>query len=206
MGVDRPAGWPTPHHSGPRGAARRRPGRVPGRVVSDLRRGRSPAAVCADLEAEEVPGRPCPETVYQALYRGALGLRANECLRTRRRGRHRRGARTPRPRPHGPRISQRPAAANGRSEAGHWEADRIIGARNRSSMIRLVERQTRYSVPVTMPDGYTAEAALAGLIEGFDQIPPHLRRPATFDRGPEWANWPTSAAHYGLDVWLCDPH
>jgi len=23
---------------------------------------------------------------------------------------------------------------------------------------------------------------------------------------PEWANWPTLAAHYGLDVWFCDPH
>ncbi len=101
---------------------------------------------------------------------------------------------------------QRPAAVNGRCEAGHWEADQIIGARNRSSMIWLVERRTRCSVPVAMPDGYSAEAALAGLIEGFEQIPARLRRPAAFDRGSEWANRPTLAAHYGLDVWFCDPH
>ncbi len=95
---------------------------------------------------------------------------------------------------------------NDRGEAGHWEADRIIGARNRSSMIRLVERRTRYGIPVTMPDGYTADAALAGLIEGLEQIPAHLRRSVTFDCGSEWAHRPALADHYGIDVWFCDPH
>ena len=56
-------------------------------------------------------------------------------------------------------------------------------------MIWLTERQSRYLIPVTMPDGYTADAALAGLIEGFDTIPDRLRRSVTFDQGPEWANW-----------------
>ena len=52
-----------------------------------------------------------------------------------------------------------------RAEAGHWEVDQIIGAYNRSSMIWLTERQSRYLIPVTMPDGYDADAVLAGLIE-----------------------------------------
>ena len=73
-------------------------------------------------------------------------------------------------------------------------------------MIWLTERQSRYLIPVTMPDGYTADAALAGLIEGFDTIPDRLRRSVTFDQGPEWANWSTLAAHYSIDVWFCDPH
>ena len=181
------------------------PGPLRDRIAAELRLGRSPAAVCADLAAEEAPGRPCCETLYQAVYSGALGVKANECLRTRRRHRRRRGDRNPRSRPAGPNISQRPAAADDRSEAGHWEADQIIGAHNRSSMIWLVERRTRYAIAVTMPDGYTADAALAGLIEGFEQIPAHLRRSVTFDCGSEWAHWPTLAAHYGLKVWFCDP-
>ena len=73
-------------------------------------------------------------------------------------------------------------------------------------MIWLTERQSRYLIPVTMPDGYTADAALAGLIEGFDTIPDRLRRSVTLDQGPEWANWSTLAAHYSIDVWFCDPH
>ena len=95
---------------------------------------------------------------------------------------------------------------NERAEAGHWEVDQIIGAYNRSSMIWLTERQSRYLIPVTMPDGYDADAVLAGLIEGLDTVPAHLRRSLTFDCGSEWANWRRLAGHYDLQVWFCDPH
>ena len=190
--------------------ARRRRLEVPGplrdRIGDELRLGRSPEAIWADLAAENVPGRPCVETIYQALYAGALAVRPHECLRTRRRRRRPRQCRRPTSRPALPNISARPAAVNDRREVGHWEADQIIGAGNRSSMIWLTERCTRYSIPVTMPDGYTADAALAGLIEGLDRIPDRLRRSVTFDQGSEWANWRTLAAHYGIDVWFCDPH
>ena len=182
------------------------PGPLRDRIAAELRLGRSPEAIRADLVAGGAGSPPCVETIYQALYAGALGLRAAECLRSRRRRRRCRRQRNPRSRPRGPNISQRPAAADDRSEAGHWEADQIIGAHNRSSMIWLVERQTRYAIPVTMPEGYSADAALAGLIEGLNAIPPHLRRSLTFDCGSEWAHRPTLAAHYGLDVWFCDPH
>ena len=160
--------------------ARRRPRRrrleVPGplrdRIGDELRLGRSPEAIWADLVAENVPGRPCVETIYQALYAGALAVRPHECLRTRRRRRRPRQCRRPTSRPALPNISARPAATNDRREVAHGEADQIIGAGNRSSMIWLTERCTRYSLPVTMPDGYTADAALAGRIEGLERDRP----------------------------------
>ena len=114
--------------------------------------------------------------------------------------------RNPRSAPRGPNNAARPAALNNRAEASHWEVDQIIGAYNRSLMIWLTERQSRYLIPVTMPDGYNADATLAGLVEGLDAVPAHLRRSLTFDCGSEWANWRTLAAHYDLDVWFCDPH
>ena len=61
------------------------PGPLRDRIAAELRLGRSPAAVCADLDAENVPGRPCCETLYQAVYSGALGVKPAVCLRTRRR-------------------------------------------------------------------------------------------------------------------------
>ncbi len=64
---------------------------------------------------------------------------------------------------------------------GHW-ADQIIGAHNRS-VLWLTEHVTRFSIPVTMPEGYEA-AMLAGLVEGLDQIPEHLLASITFDRDP----------------------
>ena len=102
------------------------PGPLRDRIAAELRLGRSPEAIRADLVAGGAGSPRCVETIYQALYGGALGLRAAECLRCRRR------QPDPRPRPRGLNISQRPAAADDRSEAGHWEADQIIGAHNRS--------------------------------------------------------------------------
>lgn len=58
-----------------------------------------------------------------------------------------------------------------------------------------------------MPEGYDAQATLAGLTEGLDRIPAGMLRSATFDQGSEWAAWETiTAATWGIDVWSCDPH
>jgi len=70
----------------------------------------------------------------------------------------------------------------------------------------LTERVSRYSLLITMPNGYAAAHALGGLVEGLEQIPAHLRRSITFDQGSEWAQWPALVEGYGLDAWFCDPH
>lgn len=177
------------------------------RVRAELKVGRSPYAIWADLIAEGVADVPCVETIYSALFAGALGLRPAECLRSRRRRRRCRQARPLSHRPDLPTILDRPADVNDRSEPGHWEADHFIGKGNGSAMMCLTERSTRFSLLITMPDGYTSHAALAGLIEGLEQIPPHLRRSITFDQGPEWAQWPSLIETYsGLDVFFCEPH
>ena len=94
-----------------------------------------------------------------------------------------RTTRNPSARPALPNITDRPDTVNDRTEVGHWEVDQIIGANNRSSMIWLTERVTRYSIPITMPCGYTADAVLAGLVEACDQIPTHLLHSLSFDQG-----------------------
>ena len=81
-----------------RRARRRRleaPGPLRDRICAELRRGRSPAAIRSDLAAEGVEAPPCVETVYQALYSGALDVKPAECLRSRRRRRRCRQQRTP---------------------------------------------------------------------------------------------------------------
>lgn len=189
----------------PRPCRLAQPGPLRDRVSAELAVGRSPVAIWADLVAEDSE-RVCVETIYSAVYASVLTVKATECLRSRRPRRRSRQARHPHRRPALPNIAQRPATVNDRTELGHWEADQIIGERNRSSMLWLSERVTRYSIPVTMPEGYCAQAMVGGLIEGIERIPPHLRRSLTFDQGSEWADWPVIAELYGVDVWFCDPH
>lgn len=182
------------------------PGELRTRLQAELKLGRSPVAIVLDLDAEKVVGRPCAETIYLAVYDGTLGVRPRECLRMRRPRRRSRTARNPSNRPALPNIVHRPAAVNERSEPGHWEVDQIIGKKNQSSMIWLTERVTRFSIPITMPLGYAAIEALAGLVEACEQIPPHLLKSLSFDQGSEWAEWETLAVTYGIDCWFCEPH
>lgn len=182
------------------------PGELRERIVGELRQGRSPEAIWADLRAEGARVVPCVETIYRALYAGALGVKPTECLRTRRPRRRCRQGRHPNKRAGLPNISLRPAEVDDRSDLGHWEIDQIIGARNASSLLTFTERVTRYAMGITMPEGYTAEATLAGLIEGLNRVPGHLLKSVTFDQGSEWAEWEALAALYSIDVWFCDPH
>ncbi len=182
------------------------PGPLRDRVTAELRLGRSPWAIWADLVADGVEDRVCVETIYAAVYAGALAVKATGCLRSRRPRRRCRQVRHANSRPALPNICLRLGPVNDRTEVGHWEADQIIGARNRSSMLTLTERVTRYSIGVTMPEGYSAEAMVGGLLDGLDRIPAHMLRSVTFDQGSEWAQWPVIADHYGIDAWFCDPH
>jgi IS30 family transposase len=121
--------------------------------------------------AEGVAGRVCVESIYQAIFAGVLEVKATECLRSRRPRRRHRQARCDSKRPGLPNIAARPPAVGDRSELGHWEANQIIGANNRSSVLWLTEGVTRYSIGVTMPEGYAGEAMLAGHVSGLDETP-----------------------------------
>jgi IS30 family transposase len=181
------------------------PGALRDRIIAELKLGRSPEAIWADLRAEGAD-RVCVETIYASIFDRTLGLKPSECLRTRRPRRRSRTERHANNRPGLPNINERPDVVNDRAELGHWEIDQIIGAHNRSSMLWLSERVTRYAIGIAMPEGYAGDQMLAALYEALDQIPAHLLHSVTFDQGSEWACWPTIAARYDLDVWFCDPH
>ena len=129
-----------------------------------LKEGWSPHAICAALRAE---GRTVSaETIYRAAYdhSGSSGLPEGSwrCLPRRRRRRKPRGRCTTKPSPLGDfrPVCERPAAAGDRSEPGHWEGDLIIGAGNRSAVATLVERLSRQTLTVALPDGYDAHRPL----------------------------------------------
>lgn len=176
------------------------------RIRAELEAGRSPYAIATTLRAEGHADAACAETIYVSTYDGTLGVKARHCLRSRRARRRPRQAREQPANREVPTIHTRPAVVDDRSQAGHWELDLIVGARNRSAMLTLCERQSRYLAATVLPAGYWREPMIGGFVHALGDIPAHLRRSLTFDRGTEWSIWADLAEHYQLDVWFCDPH
>ena len=82
----------------------------------------------------------------------------------------------------------------------------IMGAQNRSAIATLVERSTRYLLPVHMPGINRAEDLRDGLITAFNQLPPALRTSLTWDQGSEMAKHTGFTEATGIPVYFCDPH
>jgi IS30 family transposase len=102
-------------------------------------------------------------------------------------------------------IRERPAEADNREVPGHWEGDLVYGTRP-SAVATLVDRATRYAIVVALPDGHKAEAVARALIDQMGQLPAHLRRTLTWDRGLEMAHHATITTTLSMPVFFCDPH
>jgi transposase, IS30 family len=183
-------------------------------VQGKLERKWSPEQISAWLR-REFPGRPemrvSHETIYQSLYvqgRGALRRELAACLRTGRavrRPRRRAGSR--RGRIAGMvNISERPAEAADRAVPGHWEGDLIEGRAGKSHIGTLVERTTRFTMLVPLPDGKSAEAMAGALVPVIGSLPDALRRSLTWDQGKEMSAHRQIAVAADCEVYFCDPH
>jgi len=151
------------------------------------------------------------ETIYQALYfqaRGGLKREVAQALRT---GRTRRKPhRAPGQRTHrfiDPMImiSERPAEVADRAVPGHWEGDLITGELNKTAIATLVERTTRYTMLVHLPESHDAEAVRDGLIATISTLPAHLRGSLTWDQGAEMARHKQFSMATDMAVYFCDP-
>jgi len=82
----------------------------------------------------------------------------------------------------------------------------ILGTGNTSAIGTLVERSTRFTILLHLPNNHTAEAVAAAMIEAMSELPAHLRRTITWDRGSEMANWRDIDLQLKAPVYFCDPH
>jgi transposase, IS30 family len=171
----------------------------------------------ADVLARDYPDdklmQVSHETIYQCLYvqtRGSLRADLHKCLSTKRSAR----------KPHGYpgrtgvyapgavfTISERPPEVHDRAVPGHWEGDLIMGSTASGSAIgTMVERSTRFTILLHLPVDHTAESVAAAMIEAMSELPEHLRRSITWDRGSEMAKWQHIHLELNAPVFFCDPH
>jgi len=151
------------------------------------------------------------ETIYQCLYvqtRGTLRADLWQQLSTKRSARKPRGRVERRGAHYGEAftIAQRPPQADDRSVPGHWEGDLILGTGCQSAIGTLVERTTRFTLLLHLPNDHTAETVAKAMIEAMKDLPEQLRQSLTWDRGSELAKYKDIHMALGLPVYFCDPH
>jgi len=153
--------------------------------------------------------RVSPETIYQSIYvqgRGALRKELAACLRTGRAIRRSRSRLEQRGKiTNMVMISERPAEVEDRAVPGHWEGDLIIG-RDGTAIGTLVERSTRFTILLHLPDDHTADTVAAAMIREMSVLPEHLRRSITWDRGTELAEYAQIQTALDATLYFCDPH
>ena len=96
------------------------------------------------------------ETIYKCLYvqgRGHLRADLHKCLSTKRAARKTQGRAERRGKFNDVfTVSERPAEAADRAVPGHWEGDLILGSRGTSAIGTLVERSTRFTILLHLPE------------------------------------------------------
>ncbi len=153
--------------------------------------------------------RVAPETIYQALYAAASGLRRDpaHALRTgrkRRKPHRRRDRRTPWLRDTMVSIRERPAEAIDRVAPGHWEGDLVMGRSNRTAIGTLVERSSRYLVLLNLSDGHGCDHVRDALIAEAGCLPANLARSLAWDQGIEMRHHFEFTRSTGMPVFFCD--
>ena len=185
-------------------------------VVDGLRHRWSPEQISARL-VEEFPDRPemrvSHETIYQSLFIQARGQFRKDLTASLRSGRSQRQPQRGVGEPGRPRgiagminISERPADVEDRAVPGHWEGDLIMGAFNRSAIVTLVERSTRYVVLARIDGRHDAPTTCVALTNAISRLPQQLRRSLTWDQGREMADHADFTIATDVAVYFCDPH
>lgn len=187
-----------------------------GEVLNRLGKKWSPQQISKTLK-QDFPDRPemqvSHETIYEAIYvlpRGGLKKEIEKALRTGRTFR-KPHARTPKSKnarhiPDKVGIADRPAVIESRRFPGHWEGDLIMGKNNKSAIGTLVERTTRTTMLLHLPNGSGAVAVRDAMIEALASMPELMRGSVTWDQGFEMRAHAQITAATKVPIYFADPH
>lgn len=158
--------------------------------------GRAPSTLSREVHRNTIRGHPYRACTDQT----QAARRACQARRPRSRGTDRRGQLS-----NMTSIADRPIDVANRTVPGHWEGDRLKGARNRSAVWTLVERTTRLVI-LARRDGTDASSACEGFTKKLRHVPAPLRKTLTDDRGKEMAEHERLAHRLAIQIYFADPH
>lgn len=102
-------------------------------------------------------------------------------------------------------IGERPVEVEGRSVAGHWEADFMLFAKYGQGLLVLHERKTRFNIVRQTADRKATPTART-IARQLRKLPQSLRQTISFDNGTEFAEHYRLHRSLGVQTFFCDPH
>jgi IS30 family transposase len=160
----------------------------------------SPEEICGRLECLNLPSVSIP-AIYAYVQRDRA---AGRSLHTHLRYAPRRRVLQRRRTLWGDKVSirQRPACANTRQQAGHWEGDTLMGSCSQPhKLLTLVERKSRY-LRLKRPKNAWASQVSRTTIR---TLKPLLVRSITFDNGNEFADYQHMQQKLQCPIYFADP-
>lgn len=91
-----------------------------------------------------------------------------------------------------------------KTEFGHQEGDTIVGEKNKSAVITLVERCSK-AIITLKTNGRKASDIETSINQWLSQVPSHLFKSITFDCGKEFSNWKSISNAHDIDIFFADP-
>jgi len=103
-------------------------------------------------------------------------------------------------------ISDRRAEVEDRAVPGHWEGDLILGVGGRSAVGTMVERTTRMTLLLHLPDGRAGIDVEKAMRKAEKSLPKELSRSITWDQGVEMCRRLDFTIRTGIPIHFCNPH
>jgi transposase, IS30 family len=174
-------------------------------IEQKLRLSWSPEQISGRLRLE-LGVKTCHETIYQHVLRDTQkkGI-LRYCLRFGGYKHHRfkKSQRAERTRLRKNWLDTRPAAANQRTEIGHWERDCVLGQRGRAALLTIIDRKARYTRIRRIAKVNTEHVADATLTA----LPPYraLTKTITQDNGVEFQRDDAFQKRLGVPLYFTEP-
>ena len=175
-------------------------------ILDHLADGWSPEQIAGRLERERGRTVISHETIYRFIH--AQLKRSNDCSwrryllrgKLKRGWAKKRGTLLFRDRRS---IHDRPAEAQDRVTAGHWEADAMLFSTAGQAVLVAHERRSRLTLLIR-PANLKAEPTAKALANILNPMPPDMLKTITFDNGTEFARHYRLTEQLGIHTYFCD--
>lgn len=186
-------------------------------VLAGLRKYWSPNEIVRRMKIEypqDTSMRISHEAIYQYIYvlpRGSLKKELVSLLRQERKHRRSKGGRKGKPEETRGKIvdmlsiDERPKEVADRIIPGHWEGDLVVGKYNRSAIVTIVERVTRYTLLIPLGGKRDAITVRKAIAKSVKTLPKELKKTLTYDQGKEMSEHKKFVISTGMTVYFAHP-